>query len=236
VDQLGDFLAELGPDLIEAGGGVLDRVMEQGGAERLGIEAHAGADLGDADRVGDELVSRVAHLVGVALAGELEGALDGGAVDRRDRNRGPARTCAVFTRRGVELLDHGKEIGEEFLARYRGVSLSRYSRASRSSSLYAWNAAERSSFVPSEDTTPTVPSPAPGSPRTRSSSAKTLKQRAAVSGASGCAPPPARASRRAPPPQSPASRSDLKTAATVSREGAWYSRTASEKPRCGSVP
>ena len=48
VDQLRDLLAELLADLVEAGAGVLDRVVEQGGAEGGGVEAHAGADLGDA--------------------------------------------------------------------------------------------------------------------------------------------------------------------------------------------
>ena len=64
-------------DLLEAGAGVLDGVVQQRGAERLGVEPQPGADLRDLDRVGDELVARAAPLVGVALAGELEGALDG---------------------------------------------------------------------------------------------------------------------------------------------------------------
>ena len=91
VDQLGDLLAELVADLLEAGAGVLDRVVQQRRAERLGVEPHAGADLGDPDRVGDELVAGVAQLVGVAVAGEVEGALDRGAVDRRHRDRGRRR-------------------------------------------------------------------------------------------------------------------------------------------------
>ena len=41
VDELGDLLAELGADLVEAGAGVLDRVVEQRGAEGLGVEPHA---------------------------------------------------------------------------------------------------------------------------------------------------------------------------------------------------
>ena len=95
VDQLGDLLAELVADLVEAGAGVLDRVVEQRRAERLGVEPHPGADLGDPDRVGDELVAGVAQLVGVALAGEVEGALDRGAVDRRHRDRGAAVAVAA---------------------------------------------------------------------------------------------------------------------------------------------
>ncbi len=72
--------------------------MEQRRAERLGVEPHAGADLGDADRVGDELVAGATHLVGVALAGELEGVRERGAIDLRA---------------GVELLDHREEVGEQ---------------------------------------------------------------------------------------------------------------------------
>jgi hypothetical protein len=55
--------------------------VEQRGAQRLGVEAHAGADLGDADRVGDELLARLAALVGVVLAREHERLDDGLAID-----------------------------------------------------------------------------------------------------------------------------------------------------------
>jgi hypothetical protein len=50
--------------------------------------------------VGDELVTRFAHLVGVPLAGEGEGALYGVAVDRR------ARLVLV-------LADHGKKVAKK---------------------------------------------------------------------------------------------------------------------------
>jgi hypothetical protein len=113
VDQLGDLLAEFLADVVEAGAGVLDGVVQQRRAERLGVQPHSGADLGDPDRVGDELVAGVTQLVGMALAGEVEGALERGAVDRRHRQRGGAGAMAVFARRRVELLDHGKEVGEE---------------------------------------------------------------------------------------------------------------------------
>jgi len=68
--------------------------------------------------VGDELVARVPELVRVAVAGEVEGALDGGPVDRQaGRDRGSARSSggrriAVLARVGVELLDDREEIGE----------------------------------------------------------------------------------------------------------------------------
>jgi hypothetical protein len=74
--------------------------VKQRGAERLGVEAHAGADLGDADRVGDELLPGAAALVGVALAGEGERLSDLVEVDGLDR---------VF---GV-LGDDREEIGEQ---------------------------------------------------------------------------------------------------------------------------
>ena len=51
---------------------VLDGVVQQRGAQRLGVEPHAGADLRDADRVDDEVLARLAPLVGVVLAGEDE--------------------------------------------------------------------------------------------------------------------------------------------------------------------
>ena len=92
--------------------------MQQGGAERLGVEPHAGADLGHAHGVGDELVAGVAQLVGVAVAGEVEGVLDRDAIDRIDGDGDAAVAVggSVGASRGVELLDHGKEISQELLA------------------------------------------------------------------------------------------------------------------------
>ncbi|HMB54547.1 MAG TPA: hypothetical protein VKU40_14620, partial [Thermoanaerobaculia bacterium] len=72
---------------------------------------HPGADLGDADRVGDELVAGAAQLVGVAVAGEIEGA---------------GERLAVDLGRRVELLDYGEEIGEELLLLYGLLRRSRY--------------------------------------------------------------------------------------------------------------
>ena len=59
--------------------------MEQGRADRLGVEAHARADLRDADRVRDEALPGFALLVGVALAGEAECLRDPLLVDRLNR-------------------------------------------------------------------------------------------------------------------------------------------------------
>ena len=96
----GDLLAEALADLLERGGRVLDGVVQQRGAQRLGVEPHAGADLRDADRVDDEVLARLAPLVGVVLAGEDEGVLDLVAVDLQ---RGLA---------GV-LLDDREQVAEQ---------------------------------------------------------------------------------------------------------------------------
>ncbi len=134
VDQLGDLLAELGPDLLEAGAGVLDRVVQQRRAERLGVEPHPGADLRHPDRVGDELVAGAAQLVGVAVAGEVEGAGHRGAVDRGHGDDGGGAvavgSAAIGAGRRVELLDNREEVVEEPLVRYGCLCASRYWRAS----------------------------------------------------------------------------------------------------------
>ncbi len=142
VDQLGDLVAELSPDFLQAGGGVLDRVVKQRRAQRLGVEPHSGADLGDAHRVGDELVARVAALIGVPLAGKVKGPLDLGTVDGRHRNSrtaaaGGAVPIAVGgnARSRVELLDHGEKVGEELLVLYGSLGLARNRWASESLSL-----------------------------------------------------------------------------------------------------
>ena len=67
--------------LLQRRGRVLDGVVQQRGAQRLGVEAHPRADLRDADRVDDEVLARLAALVGVVLAGEDERVLDRRAVD-----------------------------------------------------------------------------------------------------------------------------------------------------------
>jgi hypothetical protein len=79
--------------------------------------------------VGDELIAGVTQLVGVSVAGEVEGVLDRDAVDRRNRNGNAAAvTIAGIARasRGVELLDYGKEISQELLAGYGCRCTSRY--------------------------------------------------------------------------------------------------------------
>ena len=100
VDQRGDLVAEALADLVERRARVLDGVVQQRGAQRLGVQAHARADLGHADRVDDELLTGLAPLVGVVLAREQEGILDALAVDL-DR-----RVVGV-------LLDDREEVAEQ---------------------------------------------------------------------------------------------------------------------------
>jgi hypothetical protein len=67
--------------------------------------------------VGDELVAGVPQLIGVAVAGEIEGVLNRDAIDRVDRDGDVAVAIgSTIGARGVELLDDGKEIGQELLA------------------------------------------------------------------------------------------------------------------------
>jgi hypothetical protein len=82
--------------------------VQQRGAQGRRVEPHAGADLGDADRVDDELLARLAALVGVVLARERERAQDGAAVDRLDdlvgvlgHDREQVREQLVLERRQV---------------------------------------------------------------------------------------------------------------------------------------
>ncbi|HUC06936.1 MAG TPA: hypothetical protein VMR96_02510 [Solirubrobacterales bacterium] len=83
--------------------------------------------------MGDELIAGVPQLVSVAIAGEIEGVLDRDAIDRGDRDSDVAAVTVgspVPARRGVELLNYGKEISQELLAGYGCRCASRYWRAS----------------------------------------------------------------------------------------------------------
>jgi hypothetical protein len=83
--------------------------------------------------MGDELIAGVAQLVGVAIAGEIEGVLDRDAIDRRNRDSNAAAVSVdgiARAGRGVELLDYGIQISQELLAGYGCRCASRYWRAS----------------------------------------------------------------------------------------------------------
>jgi hypothetical protein len=73
--------------------------------------------------VGDELVAGVAELVGVTIAGEVEGPFYCGPVDRQagrhDGATGPFSDggVAVLARGRVELLDDREEVGEKLTVR-----------------------------------------------------------------------------------------------------------------------
>ena len=60
VDETGDLLAERLAHLLERGRGVLDRVVQERGAQGVGVEPHPRADLGHADRMDDEVLARAA--------------------------------------------------------------------------------------------------------------------------------------------------------------------------------
>ena len=100
VDESGDRVAEELAHLVEARRRVLDRVMKERRAERLRVQAKAGADLCDLDRVRDEVLARAAALIDVALTGEREGLLDRTALER----------LGAFVR---VLLDHREEVAQE---------------------------------------------------------------------------------------------------------------------------
>ena len=72
VDELGDLVAELVLDRLQVGVGVLDDVVEERGRDRRLVHAELGEDLGDAERVVDELLARPALLAVVRLGRERE--------------------------------------------------------------------------------------------------------------------------------------------------------------------
>ncbi len=78
VDQPGDVLAEQFLDLGRGRQRVLDRVVEDGGDDRLVVEPEVGEDAGDLDRVAVIGIARGAGLRAVRLHRE-----DVGAVDQR---------------------------------------------------------------------------------------------------------------------------------------------------------
>ena len=87
VDDRGDVGAELALDVVRRDGGVLDRVVEQGGGDRDVVEAEVGEDQRHPDRVGDVGLTRAADLLAVGSRGHVEGPLD----ERRCRPCGAAR-------------------------------------------------------------------------------------------------------------------------------------------------
>ena len=72
VDQLGDLVAELAPQLVELDLGVLDDVVQERGRDRLLVQAELRADLGDTERVVDEGLARPPLLSFVRSLGEAE--------------------------------------------------------------------------------------------------------------------------------------------------------------------
>ena len=75
VDQARNVLAEQSGDLVACGVGILERVVQQAGDDRIRVEPHLGQDAGNFDRVREIGVARGTELVAVLLQ-----AIDVGAV------------------------------------------------------------------------------------------------------------------------------------------------------------
>ena len=80
VDEHRDLVAEVGPHHVERVVGVLDRVVQHRGGERLRADAEVGEDLGDRDRVGDVRLAALAQLTRVRLVSGRVGPLDEGDI------------------------------------------------------------------------------------------------------------------------------------------------------------
>ena len=76
VDQARHVLAEQLLDLLRGGERILDRIVEDGGDDRLVVELQIGEDPGDFDRMAEIGVARRPHLRAVRLHREDVGAVD----------------------------------------------------------------------------------------------------------------------------------------------------------------
>jgi hypothetical protein len=83
VGDLGHLGPELLADLLQRQQALLERVVQQGGLDRHGVQAQVGHDRGHPQGVGQVRDARGPAAAGVALAGQLEGAPDGGGVGPR---------------------------------------------------------------------------------------------------------------------------------------------------------
>jgi hypothetical protein len=75
IHQLGRGAEALG-DLGLGDVGVLHHVVQEGGAQGLGVQVPAGEDLGDGDRMGDVGFAALAQLPGVGVGREVVGGFD----------------------------------------------------------------------------------------------------------------------------------------------------------------
>ncbi len=96
VDQAGDLVAELGPQLVEGVVGVLDGVVQQRGRQRRHGHAELGQDRGHRHRVGDVRVAALAPLAAVGALGD----------DVRALERGDVGLGVVGPHRAQQRLDH----------------------------------------------------------------------------------------------------------------------------------
>ena len=75
VDEGGDVLTEVAAQLTQGVRGVLDGVVQQGRADRLGVHAELGEDRGHREGMGDVRVARLALLVLMPVRGDRIGTL-----------------------------------------------------------------------------------------------------------------------------------------------------------------
>jgi hypothetical protein len=83
VDQEGDLLAEDLGQLLDRGGGVLDRVVQEAGAHARHVQLELRDDVRHRQRMGDVRVARLPHLALVRARGELVRAPDQADVSAR---------------------------------------------------------------------------------------------------------------------------------------------------------
>jgi hypothetical protein len=84
VNELGDLVTEEAAHLLAGDLGVLHRVVEQRGHERLGVEPQVGEDTRDGEGMLDVRLAREPRLSGVGAVGHIEGAPDRGLILLRE--------------------------------------------------------------------------------------------------------------------------------------------------------
>ena len=99
IDQARDVFAEHARDLVTRGVGVLDRVVQQAGDDRRGVELHLGQDAGHFDGMREIRIARRTQLAAVLLQ-----AIDIGTVERVLVR---FRIVGLYTFNEFELTDHG---------------------------------------------------------------------------------------------------------------------------------
>ncbi len=117
VDQSRHLVAERLAYLLERRRRVLDGVVQQRRAQRLGVEAHPRADLRHADRMDDEVLAGAPALIGMVDAGVHERILDPVPIDHDGRlvsvlldDREQIRQQPALDSRQLGALDRGLRV------------------------------------------------------------------------------------------------------------------------------